>query len=36
LQAVRQFAQPPQGAEMFRDRLAASRPTFPDRCGDES
>src|SRR3984957_15844194 len=30
------FAQPPQGAERFRDGLAASRPSFPDRGGDES
>src|ERR1700722_13325728 len=30
------FAQPPQGAGIFRDRTTASWPTFPDRCRRES
>src|SRR6266446_5246504 len=30
------FAQPPQGAEMFRDRITVSRPASPDRRNRES
>src|SRR5713101_386427 len=36
LHAVRHFAQPPQGAEIFRDRMIVSRPASPDRCCRES